>query len=49
MAGILFWGRYHAKHKGWLHRFAHSIRAQFAIDLVFDILIAITTIQIMHL
>lgn len=49
MAGILFYGRYHAKHKGYLHKFAHSIKAQFAVDLVFDIIVAVTTIQIMHL
>lgn len=47
--GILRYGRYHAKHKGVMHRFAHSLRAQFILDLFLDILIAVTTIQIMHL
>ena len=46
---ILRYGRYHARHRGILHRFAHSLRAQFLLDLVLDILVAVTTIQIMHL
>jgi hypothetical protein len=49
MAGILFYGKYHAKHHGFFHRFAHSLKAQFAVDLVADVIIAITTIQVMHL
>lgn len=47
--GILWWGRNHAKHKGWLHRFAHNFKLQFAVDMMIDFAIAVTTIQIMHL
>lgn len=48
-AGILFWGRNHAKHHGFLHRFAHNYFAQWVVDFVIDVFIAVTTIQIMHL
>lgn len=46
---ILRYGRYHARHKGFFHRFAHSLKAQFVLDLFLDIIVAVTTIQIMHL
>lgn len=46
---ILWWGRNHAKHKGFLHRFAHNFKLQFALDMVIDVMIAVTTIQVMHL
>jgi hypothetical protein len=50
MAALLIYGRHHRRRRGsLLHRFAHSYRAQFAVDAVFDVVIAITTIQIMHL
>lgn len=49
MAGILIYGRHHARHSGRLHRFAHSYKAQFGVDAMIDIVIAILTIQVMHL
>lgn len=49
LAGILLYGKRHAKHRGLFHRFAHSVKAQVAVDVMFDAIIAITTIQIMHL
>jgi hypothetical protein len=50
MAALLIYGRHHRRRKGsLLHRFAHSYKAQFALDAVFDIVIAVTTIQVMHL
>ena len=49
MLGILGYGKYHCRKQGLLHRFAHSFKAQFAVDFILDIVIAVTTIQIMHL
>lgn len=50
MAGLIIYGRHHRRRNGsLLHRFAHSYRAQFAVDVMFDVLIAIMTIQVMHL
>jgi hypothetical protein len=50
MAGILLYGRHHLRRgKGWAHRFAHNYTAQFIVDLILDAMIAIMTIQIMHL
>jgi hypothetical protein len=50
MAGLLIYGRHHRRKNGsWAHRFAHSYRAQFALDAVFDVVIAVMTIQVMHL
>jgi hypothetical protein len=50
MAGLLIYGRHHRRKNGsLLHRFAHSYKAQFILDAIFDIIIAVTTIQIMHL
>lgn len=50
MAGILIYGRHHRRKNGTLvHRFAHSYRAQFVLDSILDVAIAIVTIQVMHL
>lgn len=50
MAALLIYGRHHRRRNGsWAHRFAHSYRAQFLLDAVFDVVIAVTTIQVMHL
>lgn len=50
MAGILIYGRHHRRTNGsWAHRFAHSYRAQFVLDTLLDIAIAVVTIQVMHL
>jgi len=49
MAGLMFYARYHVHHSGLAHRVAHSLKAQFALDLAFALVIAVISIQILHL
>jgi len=50
MAAILIYGRHHLRRgRGLAHRFAHSYRAQFVVDTLLDVLIAVVTIQVLHL
>jgi hypothetical protein len=50
MAALLLYGRYHIKHKTTLiHKVAHSYKLQFGLDTIIDFVVAIITIQLLHL
>lgn len=50
MAALLLYGRYHVKHKtNLLHKLAHKVRWQFGVEVVFDFIVAVITIQLLHL
>lgn len=49
MAGIMLYARYHVHHSGLAHRVAHSLKAQFVLDLIFAFVIAVISIQLLHL